>query len=333
MWRLALVVLVACGGAPGAPGGPGAPDGPTLSDARPPTPIQLAGIIGTYSIRTSIRLGGKVPSSLQPLYDDLKAFTFEGPGTWLLDLMARDQSLAPVLTPLRPTVDQGVANLVGERIGGGGIGLGSVWGVLLGNADHFELEEHITIARADSGLVASHEVWAINVHLYDRAQLLDPSYLDQTLLAKVDGVPVTIDGDGIVTFAEHTLLLSYPGILRYVLRDAVEHAYLNADTMRQLIADSYNCAAIAPYLVKLGGLDETTWENACSIAVLDGTDGLYADLDPEVALPSSLTISGHARAFDRDGDGLYNDLNDGTWQAQLTVGTSSLYFEATFDDQ
>jgi hypothetical protein len=323
MSRWLLVLLVGCGGASGAPTGP---DAPTAPDARPPTPIQLA---GSYTVRTAIRLGGQVPAALQPLYDDLKAVAFEGPGTWLLNLMAEDQSLAPVLTPLRPTIDQGVTNLVNERVGGAP-GLVSLWGVLSGNADHFELEEHITIARADAGLVATHEVYAVNVHLYHQDLLLDPSYLHQPLL-RVEGVPVTIDGDGFVSFAAHTLPLSYPGILRYVLGDAVEHAYLDASTVRDLIADSFDCATIAAYLVKLGGLDEPTWEVACRVAALTGADRLDADLAPALALPSSLTLLGHARAVDHDGNGLYDDLKDGTWQAQLTVGTSSLYyFDATF---
>lgn len=139
---------------------------------------------------------------------------------------------------------------------------------------------------------------------------------------QIDNLAVGLEPSGKLTVSEHQLQMAYGKLLRVALDQAVipmiDPASANlGDVLKSVV----NCEAVGQYAYDAIGIGSpSTFETACNAGLSAAAGALYNQMDNLDGTALQLTLSGTARAIDRNGDGKMDEITAGTYAGGLTYG-------------
>lgn len=308
-----------------------------LADPAPPVEVAVTledqpyGASGRFALASRLDLAeamsGRVDAWLAPADELLAA----GTAPFLLDEVAGyltqnvPEDASGAFAELRPELERGLA----ERLAARGIDPSAALAALaedLGGSMasptlHSELLLDEVVRAEDQGtaLRFSHEVIGFEVSLVVQGAVLgarEITFAQAGLVSLSSGAATTTTEE--LSLARHTLPFRIGTIGAAVLRDQIL-VERGASSLEDYLADALDCADLGAWLGEQapGSCDSACYEAACEQAALDlagVVDQSLRDGDQDYG---SLTLEGHARLADANGDAATDGLDAGVWTATL----------------
>jgi len=149
----------------------------------------------------------------------------------------------------------------------------------------------------------------------------------------VANVDVAMDQTGKVTLGNHAVPLSMGAMLRIGLDEVVVPLVdPSATSMSDLLHGMVNCQAVGQYVYDAIGLGSpSTFESACNSGLTAGGHAIETQLSNLDTAALEFGIQGTARAIDKNGDRMVDQIQTGTWSGTLSyVGQQAPLASGTF---
>ena len=298
---------------------------------------------GTYKLHSTYDLATNAPGTVGDVVNAFIAATDdqEDPTKWVVDqalaampngtLKTFLQNAEPfVIGYLNDRVTALAPNLIGTMKQ-----IGSDFGQI---AKHFGLNETLVVSKGGSDYISTHTV--LGAHFkFDMVETdLDfAAYNISNVI--VNNVGVSLDTTGKLSIAEHKVPLPYGKVLKLGLDGAIIPMIdPSAHNLNELLAHEVDCHAVGQAIsdaissflgFSVGGA--STFAAACSAGLNAGATYIY---DKIAAIDGSVLEfdeAGTARALDKTGDKLIDNLNTGAWAGQCSyAGSAAPLSTATF---
>jgi len=332
--RIAIVaslLVVGCGVSPGGGGG----DGDGSGSGTPENPIPSK--TGPYAVRNTVdfTIEAILPPQAELVVSTLREFS-ENPAHALIEVA--DQAGVPAVGQLYGVIPgpikdrlEGWINDEIAKVKINGKPITEYAG------DMAQLAEiALTQFAVDSELdmkngTATHRLTALDLHPAGLDVRVPIGGIAGDILTQTPDV-VVAEG-GVLTFSEQHFGLNY-GEYAWQGIEAASTAVFGTD-VRATVGNAINCPALAKTIsdkcvafVCVG--HETELRNICE-GGLDAIVNFAHDRMAAMRLEALHLATGGARLVDEDGDGVGDQLVDGTWDAELNIGLGLRHAPATFE--
>jgi hypothetical protein len=149
---------------------------------------------------------------------------------------------------------------------------------------------------------------------------LDFSFKDYGLAdIKVEGVHVVLEQTGKLTIQEHKVGMKYGAVLKLALDKAIIPMIdPSAQNVGDVLKKAVNCIKVGQYVYDAVGFGSpSTYQSACTAGLGAASGALYAKLASMDGVALEISLTGVARAVDKNKDGKMDDLQNGTWTGNL----------------
>jgi hypothetical protein len=283
-------------------------------------------LAGTYTVTSRIPIVSDVSGALGDVGGIIVELTDDpnDPATFLLDQLsaALDNDLfSTLIGSLRPGLD---AALNGIILDAAPDLLEQIRGLsaLLDEASrNLGLTSTIVVTGDGGEYTATHSVTGFGFEIAGQMFNLDLASLGLEDI-EIPGITIQLEGDKI-TISRQTIPVRYGALLSAALEQIVLPLLgTDAETVRDLLAGSVDCASIAEELAEQIGIGgPAMYEGACDLAVDAAAEFLdegLAGLDTE--MPLNLVLIGTADVVDGDDDGAVDGLVAGKWAGDVDLG-------------
>ncbi|MBL9013240.1 MAG: hypothetical protein JNL83_03635 [Myxococcales bacterium] len=313
-------------GGGGGGGGGGGDVTPTPTDAT-----------GTYSMRSTFDLATNAPGKVGEVVNTIIAATDGGddPANWILEQVIAKLPSGTVKTLLngaRPFV----AGYLNDRLlefapdfVGTMVQMGHDFGAM---AKNFGVNEQLQVTGAPGAYSAQKTV--VGAHFKIDQVESDVAFADfggQNIV--VQNVAVTLDQTGKLGLGEHKLALKYGQVLHMGV-DAVLVPMLDptASNLGQLLQNQVDCTAVGNLIAsQIGGFGAGALTTACNAGLTAGANFIYSKIDSIDGSALEFTLTGTAKALDKNGDKKIDSIATGAWSGNLSYGgTPSALADAKF---
>ena len=309
---------------PNDPNNPDNPDNPDGSSKN-------LDASGTYQMRSTFDLAQNAPGKVGDVTRAIIDMTDspEDPTLWVLD-----QIIAKMPSGTFKNVLNGskgfIAGYVNDRVLDFApdfvstfVQVGQDFGQI---AKNFSLNEQLEIAKTADGYAAKHS--AVGVHFKIDNVESDHNFADyQVPNIVVENVGITLDTTGNLGIADHKLGISLGKVLRVGLDGAIIPMIdPSASNLTELLQNTVDCQQIGiairdaiASVIGYGG-SASTYQTACTQGLAAGAQFLYSKIDAIDASALEFQLTGAARALDKTGDKLADQIQTGTWTGNLSYG-------------
>lgn len=326
--RLALVLALALGAIAGCGSDPsttGDDDGGG-DGSNQPTPLDAT---GTYAMHSTFDLATNMPGTAGTVVNTLIAATDDpdDPTRWIVDQILGQLPDGPIKSALELAKELAVGTLnkklldLAPDFASTVVQVGNDFGDI---ARHVGLDETLTLTRSDAAYTAVHSVIGLHYELGNQqGDFLLANYHVSSVV--VDNVAVAMDATGQLTIAAHHVPLAYGKLLRLGLDAAIIPLIdSSARTLDDLLAHKVDCAAVGKAIADAIGFGSAagTLESACIAGLAAGANFVYAKIDAIDGNALEFSISGSARAVDKNSDRKIDAIQTGTWAGTLAYGAT-----------
>ena len=313
-------------GGGGGGGGGGGDETPVPTDAT-----------GTYKMRSSFDLATNLPGKVGDVTNTIIAMTdgATDPADWLLEQVINKLPSGTVKTLLngaRPFV----AGYLNDRLlqwapdfVGTTVQLGHDFGAI---AKNFGTNEQLAVTGAPGAYTSTHTV--VGAHFKIDQVESDLAFADFSVAnVVVQGVGVTLDSSGKFGIADHKVPLSYGKVLRIGM-DGMVIPMLDstAHNLGELLQHQVDCTAVGNMIAsQIGGFGAGALATACNAGLVYGASVVYGKIDAIDGSALEFSLTGTAKAFDKNGDKKIDSIATGNWAGNTSyAGTPAPLAAATF---
>ena len=299
-----------------------------------PTPTDAS---GTYSMRSTFDLATNMPGKVGEVVNTIIAATDGGddPANWILEQVIAKLPSGTVKTLLngaRPFV----AGYLNDRLlqfapdfVGTMVQMGHDFGAM---AKSFGLNEQLQVTGASGAYMAQKTV--LGAHFKIDQVESDLAFADYSMQnVVVQNVSVSLDQTGKVGIGEHKVALKYGAVLHMGV-DGLLIPMLDptASNLSQLLQHQVDCTAVGNMIAsQIGGFGAGALTTACNAGLVAGANLIYQKIDGIDGSALEFSLTGTAKALDKNGDKKIDSIATGAWAGNLSYGgTPSPLAAATF---
>jgi len=283
---------------------------------------------GRYQLQSQLDLAASVPGTAGEVVNKIIEITDgpDDPTRWVLD-----QALAAMpsgyLKSALQSVEPYVAGYLNDRLLDVApdfvpvsVQVARDFGQM---AKGFGLNERLEVSGAPGAYTS--KVALVGAHFTIGGVESDHAFADHGL-AELAAEPVGVTLDtGKLGLAEHRFALSYGQLLRLGLDAAIiPMLEPSAHNLNELFASKVNCPLIGQLIASYIGLGgASTFASACTAGLSRGASYIYGKIATIDGAALELTMSGTAKAFDKDRNGSVDTLATGAWTGTVSYGGST----------
>jgi hypothetical protein len=190
-------------------------------------------------------------------------------------------------------------------------------------AKNFGLNETLEVTKSADSYVAVHT--ALGAHFKIDNVESDHNFADFSVAnIVVQNVGVTLDATGKLGIADHKMGITYGAVLRVGLDGAIipmiDPTAHNLGELLQHKVDCYKVGlAVRDAIASVIGYGGTvgTYETACKAGLVAGAGVIYAKIADIDSSALEFSLTGTAKAIDKNGDKAVDSLQTGAWTGNL----------------
>ncbi len=204
--------------------------------------------------------------------------------------------------------------------------------VQLGNqfgsmATNFGTVSRLEVTKSGAGYVSRHVTTGVEFKVTDRGQLVEIEYpfADYGMNdIAVENVAVELETSGKLIIQSHSFGMSFGQVLRLGI-DQMLIPFIDedSDNLGELFQSLINCRAVGEAVFDAIDLGSPgAFEAACKAGLTTGANFIYTKIAEIDANALELSLTGSAKAIDRNRDGKMDDLQRGTWTGTVKYASA-----------
>jgi hypothetical protein len=136
---------------------------------------------------------------------------------------------------------------------------------------------------------------------------------------KIEGLQVSLEQSGKLSFAQHKYGMKYGQVLKLALDMAIIPLIdPSASNLGDLLKNVVNCQAVGQYVYEAVDIGSpSTFQSACTAGLNAAGPALYNALNQIDVSALEFDLNGVARAIDKNKDGKMDDIATGLWKGEL----------------
>ncbi len=194
-------------------------------------------------------------------------------------------------------------------------------------AKNFGTTSRLEVVKTADGYVAKHITTGVELKVKSGTQLLELQFpfADYGMTdIEVENVPVVLESSGKLVIQPHTVAVSFGQVLRVgvdeMLIPLLDDDAANLGELFQALID---CRQVGQAVYDALGVGSVgAFEAACTAGLTSGANFVYQKIAEIDANALELTLSGSAKAIDRNRDGKMDDLQRGSWTGTVKYAAS-----------
>jgi hypothetical protein len=141
---------------------------------------------------------------------------------------------------------------------------------------------------------------------------------------KVEGLQVTLSQSGQLAVSQHKVPMKYGQVLRLAIdQGVIPMIDPSASNLGDILQSLVNCQAVGQYVFEAIGIGSpSTFESACNSGLVSASNALYKALDNMDTAALEFSLTGAARAVDKNSDGKMDDIQTGVYTGEMSYAGS-----------